>query len=295
MTLPRRKMVGIFIVFALGFLTIFASICRVIALSIQATFSAVTIWTAVECCTGIMVVCVPALGVLIIRRETSSYSSRNKSTHSSRNKSNRSSRNKSYPRHTGPSILSAADRNEIWDGTDATAPEWIRMASLPSANSVMISPKTAQFDDSVDLALSKQLASTRGDSMEYGSSMSDFSMVTAVPNLRLQLGRGIVEHASVSPPVSPTSGPRQFGGLSTSFPSSISALDSSNTNFVRLHDPDDTLPYALNRWDTGGSGRLELGRIVDIAAGVNRPRSVAVPHGRIRLDSSSSDLDEILK
>lgn len=270
-------MIGVIFVFMLGFLAILSSICRVIAISISSNITTVVAWSAVECSFGVIVACVPALRVLILRRE--------------RNPCRHSRNNKPYTGRHGPSILSAADRNEIWDGTDATAPQWIRMASLPSGTSTMVSPKMAQFDDSVDLALSNQLTRSQKSSIEYGSVMSDFSMVTPIPNIRLQIGRGIVEHASMCPSMSPTSAyfqPRAGNSISSTSP--ISTLDTPGTNFTSIDESDDTLPFALNRWDTGESGRLELGRIVDTAAGVNRPRSISVQkNGKSRLGRPSAD------
>lgn len=254
--------------FVMGFLTIFAAVCRVIAISTSAAVSTVSAWSALECSTGIMVACIPALNVLVLRRKSPSHPSHKTA----------------YPRHLGPSVLSAADRNEIWDGSDATAPQWIRMASIsgPGANPGML-PTTAKFDDLVDSALSRQLS----QSYSVGYEPSDFSMVTAVPNIRLKIGRGIVEHAYM-PPTSQTPAYDQFGGgnslLSTSFlspslfsPSSVAGgADGLGSDF-RPNESDDTLPWVLNRCDTGESGR----RIMDIAAGVNRPESTLPPkHGK---------------
>lgn len=233
--LPRRKLVGLTFAFMLGFLTIFAAVCRVIAISISATVSTVTAWSALECSTGIMVACIPALNVLVSRRKSSN-------------------RIKPYPRHVGPSILSAADRNEIWDGTDATAPQWIRMASIsgPGGSDAM-SPSTAKFDDLVDSALSEQL--TRSQKSYPGCGSGDFSMVTAVPNIRLKIGRGIVEHAYM-PPASPTPTHHHPGvGNSLLSPSS---MDGSGANF-RSNESDDTLPWVLTRCDTGESGKRIVG------------------------------------
>lgn len=230
----------------LGFLTIFAAICRVIAISISATVSTVTAWSALECSTGIMVACIPALNVLVLRRENSK-------------------RCKPYPRHTGPSILSAADRNEIWDGTDATAPQWIRMASIsgPGGCAAML-PTAAKFDDLVDSALSEQLTRSQKNCADYRP--DDFSMVTAVPNIRLKIGRGIVEHACM--PLE-SSTPTYCPGDSLFLPS---LMNGSGANF-RLNESDDALPWVLNRCDTGESGR----RIVDLATGVvNHPKSVSL-------------------
>lgn len=277
MSLPRQKMIGIIFVFTLGFLTTLAAICRVVAISISATAPTVVFWTAIECSTGITVACVPALRVLIIRRENCSNPSRNRTK-------------RSYPR-PGPSILSAADRNEIWDGTDATAPQWIRMASMPSGMCPTISPKNAQFDESVDSVLTKQLTPQK-NSKEYGAQSIDASsMVTPIPNMRLQIGRGIVEHAPMASPTSPTSGHQQVRTTSPTSSSPVSTLGASNSSFVRLNGSDDTLPYTLNRWDTGEGGRLELGRIVDRGAGVNRPRSISVLNGKSRLGKSSLNPD----
>lgn len=251
--LPRRKLVGLTFAFMLGFLTIFAAICRVIAISISANASTVTAWSALECSTGIMVACIPALNVLVFRRESS----------------NRSSRIKPYPRHIGPSILSAADRNEIWDGTDATAPQWIRMASIsgPGGSAAML-PTAAKFDDLVDSALSEQL--TRSQRNFTGCGSNDFSMVTAVPNIRLKIGRGIVEHAYMPPASLPPA--HQHIGIGNSPLSSPSSMDGSGANF-RSNESDDALPWVLNRCDTGESGR----RIVDLAAGVvNHAKSTSI-------------------
>lgn len=244
LNLPRQKLVGLAFAFMLGFLTIFAAICRVIAISISATVSTVTAWSALECSTGIMVACIPALNVLVLRRESS----------------------KRYPRPIGPSILSAADRNEIWDGTDATAPQWIRMASIsgPGGCAAML-PTAAKFDDLVDSALSEQL--TRSQKNCAGCRSDDFSMVTAVPNIRLKIGRGIVEHACM-PPASPN--PAHCPGNSVFLPS---LMDGSGANFCS-NESDDALPWVLSRCDTGESGQ----QIVDLSTSVvNHPGSVLLP------------------
>lgn len=43
------------------------SVARVVALAVSATTTQVAIWTALECCVGIMVACCPALRVLLRR------------------------------------------------------------------------------------------------------------------------------------------------------------------------------------------------------------------------------------
>lgn len=254
--LPRRKMVGVIVLFTLGSLTILAAICRVAVIARTANVTEVTAWTAVECSTGIIVACAPALRVLLIRRERNPSGGLSKST-------------RSYPR-PGPPIFSASDRNEIWDGTDATAPHWIRMASIPG--SAAVSPREPQFDDAVIEALSKQLTPGRNSHDFRNSSFSNFDMVAQIPNMRLQLGRGIIEHAPMSPRStrSPVDDHMTIGSIS---PRTISPLTSPD--FIRLDHRPGSDDVSLNRWDTNESGRLELGRIVENAAGVNRPRSIS--------------------
>lgn len=249
-------MVGVIVLFTLGSLTILAAICRVAVIARTANVTEVTAWTAVECSTGIIVACAPALRVLLIRRERNPSGGLSKST-------------RSYPR-PGPPIFSASDRNEIWDGTDATAPHWIRMASIPG--SAAVSPREPQFDDAVIEALSKQLTPGRNSHDFRNSSFSNFDMVAQIPNMRLQLGRGIIEHAPMSPRStrSPVDDHMTIGSIS---PRTISPLTSPD--FIRLDHRPGSDDVSLNRWDTNESGRLELGRIVENAAGVNRPRSIS--------------------
>lgn len=141
------------------------------------------------------------------------------------------------------------------------------MASIsgPGGSDAM-SPSTAKFDDLVDSALSEQLTRSQRSYPSRGS--GDFSMVTAVPNIRLKIGRGIVEHAYM-PPSSPALAHHHLGvGNSLLSPSS---MDGSGANF-RSNESDDTLPWVLNRCDTGESGK----RIVDLAAGIGSPKSVSL-------------------
>lgn len=134
-----------------------------------------------------------------------------------------------------------------------------------------MSPATPKFDDLVDSALSEQLSRSQKNSADCCGS-GDFSMVTAVPNIRLKIGRGIVEHAYM-PPASLTPAHHHLGaGNSLLPPSPIVNMDGSGANF-RPNESDDTLPWVLNRCDTGESGR----RIVDLAAGVGSPKSVSLP------------------
>lgn len=65
--IPRQQLVGLISIFGLGGLSIVMSIARIIALAISATTTAVAVWTALECSTGIMVACCPALRVLLRR------------------------------------------------------------------------------------------------------------------------------------------------------------------------------------------------------------------------------------
>lgn len=65
--IPRPQLLGLISVFGLGGIAIVMSIARIIALAISATTTAVAVWTALECSTGIMVACCPALRSLFRR------------------------------------------------------------------------------------------------------------------------------------------------------------------------------------------------------------------------------------
>jgi hypothetical protein len=65
--ISRPQLVGLISVFGLGGIAIVMSIARIIALAISSSTTAVGVWTALECSTGIMVACCPALRVLLRR------------------------------------------------------------------------------------------------------------------------------------------------------------------------------------------------------------------------------------
>jgi hypothetical protein len=65
--IPRAQLWGLISIFGLGGISIAMSVARIIALGISATTTSVAVWTALECSTGIMVACLPALRALLRR------------------------------------------------------------------------------------------------------------------------------------------------------------------------------------------------------------------------------------
>jgi len=78
-------MYGLISIFGLGGIAIIMSIARVIALGLSSATTAVAVWTALECSTGIIVACCPVLRVLFRRpSQTGSGSTRKSKTRQER-------------------------------------------------------------------------------------------------------------------------------------------------------------------------------------------------------------------
>jgi hypothetical protein len=67
---PRAQLYGLIFIFSLGLLCIFATIARVIAISLNTTTTQIAVWSSAELATGIMVACSPTLRVLLRRTST---------------------------------------------------------------------------------------------------------------------------------------------------------------------------------------------------------------------------------
>ncbi|KAF3917536.1 hypothetical protein AA313_de0200923 [Arthrobotrys entomopaga] len=76
MRLPKRQFAGVLGLFGLGAVCICISICRIIAGKRQAKATTVAVWTALEMAAGVIVICLPALKVLLPKRRSHSGSIR---------------------------------------------------------------------------------------------------------------------------------------------------------------------------------------------------------------------------
>lgn len=181
----------------------------------------VAVWTTVECTTGIIIACCPALRILI---QSSKPAARIHHHHHHHHDCG------SSPKHhhgstdtyastyvsTNHTVRTTLAASEIWDGTDSTAPEWIRLGSrgmMHSGNGGMFHGgggkdiEMGSFvsgcgdDDENDI---KAMHTTHGcGGGGHGGQQVHSPASSKAPGFVLQPGRGIIQHA---PGVAPSGG-----------------------------------------------------------------------------------------
>ncbi|KAA8912293.1 hypothetical protein FN846DRAFT_321919 [Sphaerosporella brunnea] len=190
----RRRTCGIGFLFALGILSIIATLARVTAIGISATAPVVAVWTSVECSTGVIIACCPALRMLFQSKKPPVRLHFKSGSHTGQFNS------------TDTYVLTQTPRagvmaNEIWDGTDSTAPEWIKLGSRDAMHAMKMGGCAGGGRD-IELGgcMGESHVLTHRAGLE-GGYLSRPPM--AYPGFVLQPGRGIIRHApgvTASPP-----------------------------------------------------------------------------------------------
>lgn len=216
-----RRTWGIAFLFALGFVAIASTVARVAAtmtryarirrglrlasspcmLTVPSTTpSVVAVWTTGECTAGIAIVCCPALR-LLIQSSTPRARLHHKGGspspvhHHHRHRHHGSTDTYASTTHTARTTLATS---EIWDGTDSTAPEWIRLGSRGIVHA----------DKDIEMGSYNSSGGGDGDTMSahtggHGGRYAYTPPSATAPGFVLQPGRGIIQHA---PGVVPFSG-----------------------------------------------------------------------------------------
>ncbi|CCX31598.1 Similar to hypothetical protein AOL_s00080g416 [Arthrobotrys oligospora ATCC 24927]; acc. no. EGX48291 [Pyronema omphalodes CBS 100304] len=110
---------GIIFLFLLGFLAIISTCARVIAVSLDCTAPTVTLATTTECTINILIACCPTLRALLqSQRAYPPPTTVGAKPCGSVD---------TYVSSSGQAVLHST--SGIWDGTESTAPEWIRLES----------------------------------------------------------------------------------------------------------------------------------------------------------------------
>ncbi|KAF8539693.1 hypothetical protein BDD12DRAFT_837069 [Trichophaea hybrida] len=116
----KQKKWGIIFLFTLGFLAIISTCARVIAISISATTPVIAICTAIECASNILIACCPALRDFIQSNKPPVRTTKDHHLKSYTGSAD------SYISNNHTTVV---HQGGIWDGTESTAPQWIRLES----------------------------------------------------------------------------------------------------------------------------------------------------------------------
>lgn len=311
-SLHRRGMYGVVFIFALGGLSIAATLARLTVIARSPTLPELAVWASVENATGIMVACTPSLRILLLHNKNPYPKLVDPEAGEAELPSTIGSRPTRVQHRRIPTL---AFQSDIWDGTYETAPDWIKMASSPATSSVRAhreTQSTIEWNGNAESLRPPGRARTKeffDDAQSFvRSSFGSFSdSVPTMPSIRLKAG-GIVEHIS---PVSmvgsiyshsrhnsswmelpdPPFLTAERGNKPHSLKSSRSTRDITSM-FLDVEDkrgshssqlserPRRSLLGFANHIHYGASddGRMSIGRIVDSYASSTSPRSANSPH-----------------